>query len=104
MTFRSLTIERHETRESAQAPYRVDHSYHLIFSLNAFTFPKSLHSFAAEQDLPLSYVDNAWLRVAMDGRALKQFLDLGRRTEIGLDSQLQLIEDQRWFVVTEEEF
>lgn len=103
MTFRSQTVERHETRKSAQAQYRINSGNHLILSLNAFTFPKSLNSFAAEQDLPLSYVENAW-RVEMDSRALKQFLDLGQRTESGLDDKLHVLQDEGWFVVSEEEF
>jgi hypothetical protein len=104
LTYRSLWIEAHESQESAEALYFVGRAPKPLISLNAFTFPKSLHSFASEQGLPMSYVDNAWLRVAMAGRELRQFLTFGCRTEVDPDHQVDLIEDDTWFVVSEEEF
>jgi hypothetical protein len=104
LTFHSLTIERHPSRESAQAPFGAGESYGRLQSLNAFTFPKPLWAFAKEQGLDVSHVDNAWVRVAMDGHVLKQFMAYGDQTERDLEGQIALVDDHESFVVNEEEF
>jgi hypothetical protein len=63
-----------------------------------------LWAFAKEQGLDVSYVDNAWIRVAMEGRVLKQFMAHGEQTERDLQSQIAHVDDHEWFVVNEEEF
>jgi hypothetical protein len=104
LTFRSLWVEGHTSRESAEAPYRLESPHDQLFTLNAFTFPKSLAVFARDSGLILSYVDNAWLRVSMKGSALKQFITLGLATEVKLTERLAVVDTDHWYVVNEEEF
>jgi hypothetical protein len=104
LTFKSLYIESHPSRESAHADYVRGVRYEVVCSLNAITFPKSAVVFAKEHSLAVYYVDNAWARVAIDGRLLKQFMAFGAKTEIGLDPHLARIRDDRWYVIEEEEF
>jgi hypothetical protein len=104
LTFRSLTIESHPSLESAQAHEGGGKSYENLQSLNAYTFPKPLRAFAEEHRLDIFYVDNAWIRVAMNGRLLKQFMAFGHETEIDLAGQMDRVRDEGWYVVNEEEF
>lgn len=104
MTFKSLIIESHRSRESAHADYVPGVNFPVFCSLNAFTFPKSAEVFATEHSLAIYYVDNAWARVAINGHLLKQFMAFGARTEIGLDAHLANIQEKGWYVINDEEF
>lgn len=95
MTYRSLWIEAHASQESAEAPYLFERAPEQLISLNAFTFAVPLSDFAKDRRLELTYIDNAWLRVAMGSEAMRHFVALGRPTEIDVNRQLELIEDDR---------
>ena len=63
----------------------------------------SLGGFAAERGLHVEYVDNCWIRVAVDSGQLREFLTHAAR----LDDAAQLatvVPPKRWFVINEEEF
>jgi len=104
MTFRSLSIASHESRLSAHETFGATNSSSHLFSLNAYTFPASAVVFAKEHELTIDYVDNAWARIAMDGKLLKQFLAYGAETEPDLEMCLAKIQDDKWYLVSEEEF
>lgn len=104
MTYKSLIIESHSSRESAHAPYVVGVNQPAIISLNAYSFPKSATRFAKEKGLDIFYVDNAWLRTAIDGRLLKEFLAHGTATEPSYAEYIAKIDDDRWYVIQEEEY
>ena len=101
MTFKSLFIESHPNRESAHATYvpGVSVNRQVVCSLNAYTFPASAVRFATEHGLTVDYVDNAWARIALNGCLLKRFLAYGGETE-----PVAHIDEQGWYVLTEEEF
>ncbi len=104
MTYRSLSIESHASCESAHAPYVLGVNLPAIISLNAYTFPKRATQFAKEKGLDIFYVDNAWLRIAIDGLLLKEFLAHGSLTEPSYAEYIAKIGDDCWYVIREEEF
>lgn len=104
MTYKSLIIESHPSRESAHAPYVVGANRPAIISLNAYSFPKSATRYAKEKGLDIFYVDNAWLRIAIDGVCLREFLAYGSATEPSYDEYIAKINDDRWYVIQEEEY
>lgn len=104
MTFRSLWVEIGSKGGKAEDRPCDESACAVLFSLNAFTFPGSLGVFAEQKGVMQTYVDNAWLRVAMDGAALKEFVALGEATEIELHRKADLIDDAHWYLVSDEEF
>lgn len=104
MTYRSLHIEQHVSRESALAPYVIGSEYTPFGSLNAWSFPISAEAWARKHDHAISYVDNAWARIAVDGQAFLQFLVFGSATEPDYAALIAAIDDGLWYVINEEDF
>lgn len=104
MTFRSLFIEEHENQASALEPYVTGKDYALCGSLNAYSWTASAWSFATTHNLPIDYVDNCWLRVAMDSAFLRRFLQSGSGGDSIPALLIAKIDERKWYVVNEEEF
>lgn len=104
MTYRSLIVEEHETRESATAVFVAGGHYKIFALLNAFTWPSPAWAFARDNDLSTDYVDNCWLRVALDAHTLRGFLALGAKTELNIGELIDRVENGHWYVINEEEF
>lgn len=73
MTQRSLVIEEHPDRQSAARTYVPGENAPKFCTLNAYTWPAPAWKFAEENKLEVSYVDNCWLRLAIDGPLLRLF-------------------------------
>ncbi len=101
MTFRSTFVEIHSSRDSAVEPYcRSD--VPLLKLMDSLTWG-SLASFAGKHCLHVEYVDNCWIRVAVDNVQLSKFLTnaAGLKDESQLATEVPL---GKWFVINEEEF
>ena len=103
MTFMSLFVEQHDTEASAQEAHVTGRNYSVCSSLDAYSSTASVSSFAATHDLPIDYVDNCWLRVAMDSTLLRLFLHGGPGSD-QVARLLDRVDDRKWYVVNEEEF
>lgn len=103
MTFMSLFVEQHDTEASAREAHVTGREYAVCGSLDARSWTSPVSSFAAAHDLPIDYVDNSWLRVAMDATTLRQFLNSGPASD-PVASLLDRVDDRKWYVVNEEEF
>lgn len=101
MTFKSILVEKHETRAGAMAPHRPGAEYAVIGSLNAYTWPVPLKVFAEKNGLAVEWVDNCWIRVCVDAIQLGAFLAAGNQ---GRPTMLDEIQPSDWFVINEEEF
>ena len=73
----------------------------LVNSAPQYDGPRIL-SFSSH-DLPIDYVDNCWLRVAMDSTLLRLFLRSGPASDL-VARLLDKVDDRKWYVVNEEEF
>ena len=104
MTFQSLYVEEYESREAACADYVSGQESQMFASLNAYSWLGSPEIFAKERGLPIYYVDNCWCRVAVNAADLREFLKLGVGTELELERLILSVSDERWYVITEEEF
>lgn len=104
MTYQSLTIEEHSNQRTATAAYRYDGEYKAFASLNAFTWPGSALSFAEDNDLAVDYVDNCWLRVAMNAENMRKFLSVGAECHPEAFGTIEKVCDDCWYVINEEEF
>ena len=104
MTYQSLYVESHEDQGGARAAYKSGTVRNVIITLNAYSFPKRASAFAQAEGLNVDYVDNAWTRIAIDGRLLKIFLAYGHATEPSLELYLGKVDDDSWYVINEEEF
>lgn len=104
LTFRSLFIEEHATRESALTPYVTGGAYMVIAWLNAVTWRANSVVFAREGGFPIDYVDNCWSRVAFSGTDLRHFLQMGAAGDPAAARLLKFLGDQKWYVINEEEF
>lgn len=104
MTYKSLTIEEHSDQQSATAAYRNNGDYKRFASLNAFTWPGSAWSFAQDNNLAVDYVDNCWLRVAVNAQGLREFLGIGGGNHPEAFGALEKVCDGYWYVINEEEF
>ncbi|MEO5938317.1 MAG: hypothetical protein ABIQ43_04835 [Sphingomonas sp.] len=104
MTFRSLTIEKHHSQAEATKAYSFEHKPNFLGSLNAYAWPASAVGFANACDLPIDYVDNCWVRVAVNGASLREFLQLGRAVDPAASEMPNNLNDDDWYVIQEEEF
>jgi hypothetical protein len=108
MTYRSLFVDEHPSRESATAPYVIGAPFSpgvsRFCSLNAYTWPVSAEAFAREHDLHTDYVDNCWVLIALDATLLRAFLGSGSDVDPCVHSIIARTDDDRWYVITEEEF
>lgn len=104
LTFRSLFIEEHLSRESAVKPYQTGGEYFIVARLNAYTWPASSGANAGGPSLPIEYVDNCWTRIAMSGTDVRAFLRLGSHVDQDAARLLMIVDDQKWYVLNEEEF
>ena len=103
MTFMSLLVEQHDTEASAREAHVTAREYAVCGSLDAWSWTASVSSFAATHGLPIDYVDNCWLRVAMDSTLLRLFLHSGPASD-QVTRLLDRVDDRKWYVVNEEEF
>lgn len=101
MTFTSFFIEDHPDRESALAPFRSGADYRLFPLLQSISMP-SVWATAREHALPVDYVDNCWMRVAVDADMLRLFL--GTNGDPNAAQAIERVEDDHWYVLNEEEF
>ena len=104
MTYRSLFVEEHPSRESATAPYELGRDAPLFCRLNPYTWPISALIFAREHQLHTDYVDNCWVLVAVDATMLRSFLGAGAGGDADVQSTIARVNDNRWYVINEEEF
>lgn len=104
MTFRSLFIEEHDDRDSAVAAYVTGAAYRVFGRLDAYGWSNPAWAFAREHGLAVDYVDNAWLRVAVDAAMLRGFLQGGAESDAGAVELIGRVADGRWYVINEEEF
>ena len=102
MTFRSLFIEQHESRESATAAFAPGQDNQLFGWLNDAA--GTLWSFAKSNNLEPNYVDNCWMRVVVDADGLRSFLELSLSHAPRAEELLTLVPDGKWFVINDEEF
>lgn len=102
MPFRSLFIEQYESRESATAPFASGNDDQLFGRLNDAA--GTLWSFAKSNKLEPDYVDNCWMRVAVDAAGLRRFLELSLPRAPRAAELLTLVPDDKWFVINDEEF
>ena len=102
LTFRSLFIEEHATRESAVVPYVTGEDYKVVAWLNAETWRANGVSYP--HGSPMDYVDNCWSRVAVSGTGLREFLQMGAASDPAAARLLKSLSDQKWYVINEEEF
>lgn len=100
MTYRTLFVVEYPDRESATAPYdREAANQAPIFFLDADKSWGSAHWFAKERNLPVDYVDNCWLLVPVNATLAREFLSMADRADL-----IERIDDERWYVINEEEF
>lgn len=104
MTFRSLFLEEHNDEGSARKTYDPRASSSVAVDLNAYTWPNSALAFAELHDLPVDYVDNAWLRVVVSAPMARRFLESGTPDKQEAHNLVDRIRDGCWYVVNEEEF
>lgn len=102
MTFRSMFIEQYASRESATAPFASGQDHELFGRLNDAA--GTLWSFAKSNKLEPDYVDNCWMRVAVDAAGLRRFLELSLARAPRASELLMLVPDGKWFVINDEEF
>ena len=103
MTYRSLQVEEYRDKLTAEAPDSAKNAQTFV-SLNAYTFPASAEAWGRQRGHAITYIDNAWVRVAVDAIALREFLNFGKETEIGLEAVLDRVDDNKSYVIEEEEF
>jgi len=106
VTYRSLFIDEYPDRASAEAPYdRLKSVEHTTFcSLQAYTWPFSAQGFAEAWKLPVDYVDNAWLLVPVSPELARKFLRTGANIDPDIPGLIERINDDKWYVINEEEF
>lgn len=104
LTYQSLTIEEHADEDSAVAAYSLDAARPTFCSLNAYTWPRSAWAFARDKNLPVSCVDNCWIRIAVDAPRLRDFLNTGILADPSVKELFGRIREDRWYVINEEEF
>lgn len=102
MTFRSMFIEQYASRESATAPFASEQDHELFGRLDDAA--GSLWGYAKANNLEPDYVDNCWMRVAVDAAGLRRFLEYALPHVPHPKNLLELIEDDKWFVINDEEF
>lgn len=100
MTFQSMFVEKHDSHESAKAPYVTGANYKIFGSVDAYRWRHSLKVFADENGLPIDWVDNCWIRVCVNGSQLRSFLALGEE----LTAMAAQARSTDWYVINEEEF
>lgn len=66
--------------------------------------PTDLEAWAAATGLPLSYVDNCWVRLSAQGRALRELLEGQTTTEQRRGVDLASLDPERVYVLSAEEF
>lgn len=103
MTFRSLFIEQYETHETATAPFAFGKEDHEDFG-RLDDAAGTLWSFAKANNLEPDYVDNCWMRVAVDAAGLRRFLESALPHAPRAAELLTLVPDDKWFVINDEEF
>ena len=64
----------------------------------------SAAKFAHENNLEVYYIDNAWIRVGVNGTNLVKFLAQGAETEPDWPATMAKIDLSCWYVIVEEEF
>jgi len=104
MTYRSLYVQEHPDEASATAPYLFANQAPVFCWLNAQTWPAPAWAFAREHDLHVDYVDNCWMLVALNGSMLKRFLRAGQAADPNVSAILERVQEDRWYVINEEEF
>ena len=76
----------------------------MVAWLNAETWRANSVVLARERGLPTDYIDNCWSRVAVNGADLRHFLQIGAADDPAAARLLKSLDDQKWYVVNEEEF
>ncbi|MFZ4689315.1 MAG: hypothetical protein ACOYLS_08760 [Polymorphobacter sp.] len=76
----------------------------MLGSLNGWTWHHSVARFARENALPADYIDNCWVRVAMNADQLTQFLTQDEASAIEAADLIEKVRPDLWYVVSEEEF
>ena len=104
MTFQSLMIETYPDSASAKAPYQPGVHGEVFASLNAYSFPRSAWVFAKANNLDVIEVDNCWIRVPLPGSKLREFLNCESPGDPDLPDIAARIEDDAWYLLSEEEF
>lgn len=104
VTYRSLFIEEHASQAEAEEIYRRDRDVVIFGSLDAYGWKYPVARFAREQGLPDDYIDNCWVRVAMDAGTLTRFLQQDTEPSVKAIALLSKIKAGSWYVVSEEEF
>ena len=101
LTFTSFFIEDHSNRESALEPHRHGADYRLFPLVQSIDLP-TVWATAREHALPVDYVDNCWIRVAVDAPMLRRFL--AAKGDPKAAQAIARIEDDHWYVLNEEEY
>lgn len=99
-----MFIEEHTSLASATKPYETGGEYLIVARLNAYTWPASGGAYAGGPSLPIEYVDNCWTRAAMSGSDVRAFLRIGSHVDQDAARLLMIVDDQKWYVLNEEEF
>ena len=63
-----------------------------------------LGAYAGDADLPIDYVDNCWTRSPMSATGIRAFLRSGSHVDQDAAKLLMIVDDQKWYVLNEEEF
>lgn len=96
--------EAHVSQQEAERAYTRGRDVVILGALDADRWNHPVARFAREQALAADYIDNCWVRVAMNADQLRRFLlqpDTPPPEAVALLSRLR---DDRWYVVSEEEF
>jgi hypothetical protein len=97
-----MFIEQHDSRQSAIAPLASESDHTVIARLDDAA--GTLWSFAKANGLEPDYVDNCWMRVAVDAGQLRTFLTFVLPYVPHPADLLTRIRDDQWFVINDEEF
>ena len=99
-----MFIEEHMSRESAVEPHQTGRKYLIVAWLNAYTWPAGGGADDGDASLLIDYVDNCWTRTAMSATGIRAFLRPGSHVDQDAAKLLMIVDDQKWYVLNEEEF